>query len=365
MSPKLGIEIRDKIIEAFTNFEDDQVYLIVLNMMLSVVESNYGIFGYITEKDELVLPSFSKEVWEKCQIPDKTQVFPREDWANSNGLWARAIVEGKTLYTNEPLKPPEGHIHMNRAIAVPILFKKKVIGMLSVANKSSDYTKEDVKGLEKFASYVSPILNARLEREHQLKELKRLRKKSSRKSKNVELDDIDKQILRQLYSDGRESKPIIAKNLNMSHTGIQNRIKKLEDSKILKIQGNFNLNYFDIRIAYINIEFATYDYIDEFIDKFSKCPRLLIISRIAGRYHIKLGIIGKSIDDLNSFINYCLLTDKKLINSTEIIFASDLTKPEFLPINLFEVSNQDTPCGRNCLTCEAYVSERCFGCDFL
>ncbi|MEE9376914.1 MAG: hypothetical protein V3V33_02640 [Candidatus Lokiarchaeia archaeon] len=133
----------------------------------------------------------------------------------------------------------------------------------------------------------------------------------------------------------------------------------------MKIQGNINLNSLGIRIAYINIEFSSYDSIDEFIDKFYKCPRIFIISRITGQYHIKFGIIGKSIDDLNSFINYCLLTDKKLIRSTEIIFAPDLTKPEFLPINLFDVHNQDTPCGRNCLNCEAYISERCFGCDFL
>ncbi len=365
MSPKLGIEFRDKIIEVFSEFEDDQVYFKVLNIVLSVIESDYGIFGYITKNDELVLPSFSKEVWKECQIPDKAQIFPREDWANSNGLWARAIVEGKTQYTNQSLKPPEGHIPMSRAIAVPILYQKQVIGMITVANKSSDYTKDDIKGLEKFASYISPILHARLERKHQLKELKKLRKERSKKTKKIGLDNIDKQILRQLYSDGRESKPIIARNLDMSHTGIQNRIRKLEDSNVLKIQGNINLNTLAIRVAYINIEFASYDYINEFLKKFSECPRIFMISRTTGQYHIKLGIIGNSIDDLNSFINYCLLTDKKLINSTEIVFASDLTKPEFLPINLFNINNQDTPCGKNCIKCEAYINERCFGCDFL
>jgi DNA-binding Lrp family transcriptional regulator len=365
MSPKLGIEIRDKIIELFTRFENDQVYTKVLDVILSVIESEYGIFGYIRENGELVLPSFTKDVWERCEIPGKDISFPRGDWADSKGLWARAIVEGKSFRSNQPLNPPEGHIPMNRAIAVPLLYQKRVIGMLSVANKKSDYTKEDVQGLEKFAEYLSPILYTRLEREKQSKELKKFRKEKSKKSKKTELDNIDKQILLQLYLDGRESKPLMAKNLKMSHTGIQNRIKRLIDSKILKIQGNLNLNSLDLRVAYINIEFVKYDSVDKFIDKFIKCPRVFMISRITGHFHLKFGVFGKDIDDLNSFINYCLVDDRKLISSTEITFTSDFSKPEFIPINLFDINNQDTPCGKNCLKCEAYIGERCFGCDFL
>jgi DNA-binding Lrp family transcriptional regulator len=362
MSPKLGIEFRDKIIELFTVYEDNRVYTEVLDIILSVIESQYGIFGYIKGNGDLVLPSFTREVWERCQIPVKDMNFPRRDWTNSNGLWARAIIEGKTLYSNKSLNPPKGHIPMKRAIAVPIKYQNRVIGMLSVANKQSDYTKTDIDGMEKFATYISPILYERLEREKHLKELKKLRKE---KSKKIDLDVIDKQILHQLYIDGRESKPLIAKSLDMSHTGVQNRIKKLEDLGILKIQGNVNLDSLNIRLAYINIEFGKYNYITKFIERFTKCPRVLMISRITGHYHVKFGIIGKSVDDLNSFINNCLLIDREKINSTDITFASDLSKPEFFPINLFNIKNEDTPCSRNCLECEAYMSERCFGCDFL
>ncbi|MFX0034646.1 MAG: GAF domain-containing protein [Candidatus Hermodarchaeota archaeon] len=364
MSPKLGIKIRDKIIETFTRFEDDRVYSKVLTIILSVIESDYGIFGYIKEDGDLVLPSFTKEVWERCEIPSKDIAFPRGDWANSNGLWARSIVQGKTFQSNQPLNPPEGHIPMNRAIAVPLLYQKRVIGMISVANKKSNYTKEDVKGLEKIAEYISPILYARLEGKKQLEELKKLKKKRDWEDKVIKLDNIDKHILLQLHLDGRESKPLMAKNLEMSHTGIQNRIKKLTESNTLKIQGNINFNSLGIRAAYVNIELKNYDYIEKFVSIFTKCPRVFLISRITGRFHLKFGIIGRNIDDLNSFINYCLLVDKNQINSTEIIFASDLSKPEFFPINLFDIDNRDTPCGRNCLRCEAYSNERCYGCNF-
>ena len=49
MSPELGIEIRDKIIEVFTKFEDSRVYPEVLDVILSFIQSDYGIFGYIEE----------------------------------------------------------------------------------------------------------------------------------------------------------------------------------------------------------------------------------------------------------------------------------------------------------------------------
>ncbi|MFX1595322.1 MAG: hypothetical protein ACFFBK_04585, partial [Promethearchaeota archaeon] len=106
MSPKLGIAFRDKIIKIFTESEDEQVYSQVLDFILSVIESEFGIFGYIDENGNLVCPSMTKDVWEKCQIPDKDIIFYREDWINSNAIWARSLIERKTKYSNQSLNPP-------------------------------------------------------------------------------------------------------------------------------------------------------------------------------------------------------------------------------------------------------------------
>lgn len=359
MCPKLGIEVRDKIIETFTIFEDDQVYPKVLDIILDVLDSEYGVFGYIAENGDLICPSMTKDVWEKCQIPDKDIIFPCESWAESKAIWARAIIEKKTLYSNESLRPPEGHIPMIRAIVSPIMYQNNVIGVLEVANKNSDYTEDDVEALDKIASYISPILTSRLERDRQKKELKKVRKKKPK------LDSVDKQILHHLILDGRQSTTTIKNKIELSHTAIQNRIKKLIESGILKIQGNINFNSLDLKVAYVNIELSNYNDIDELINHFELCPRVFLISRITGNYHIKMGIVGKDIDDLNNFFNHCLISDKQQINSSEIIFASDFSKPSFIPLNFFEIDNQNTPCGKNCLECEPYIKERCCGCGIL
>jgi len=367
MSPKLGIEDRDKIIKIFTELEDNQVYSEVLDIILSSINSEYGIFGYIDDNGDLVCPSITKNVWEKCQIPNKDIIFYREDWVNSNAIWARALVEGKTNYSNQPLSPPKGHIPMNRVIVVPIIYRKKIIGILEVANKRSDYTKEDISSLETFAAYISPLLFSRLESMRQKKEISQLKNKKSKREKPIQLDDIDKQIIHQLFLDGRQSNTQIGINLksSMSHTGVQNRIKKLMDSHLLKIQGNINFNLLNTKVAFINVKLQKYDDIDKFINKFKLCPRIFLISKIAGQYHLKIGVIGRNMDDLNDFMNYCLLADTKLINSSEITFSSEISKPEFFPLYFFEINNKNTPCSKNCLECDSFINEKCYGCDFL
>ncbi len=60
------------------------------------------------------------------------------------------------------------------------------------------------------------------------------------------IDDIDQKILNIMYNNGRESLLNIKNtmpeqhHISMSHTGIRKRIKKLEDSKIIKSQVNVN-----------------------------------------------------------------------------------------------------------------------------
>jgi len=64
----------------------------------------------------------------------------------------------------------------------------------------------------------------------------------------MQLDEIDKQIGKELFDNGRISLTTLNKMLFktdrelMSRTGIKKRIIKLRCSEVLKIQGNLNLN---------------------------------------------------------------------------------------------------------------------------
>jgi len=163
------LDTKNQIANIFLTVPDDEMYGEVLQVILKAMRSRYGIFGYIDEQGNLVIPSMTTDIWQKCKVQDKTIVFHPENWG---GIWGRALKERKTLYANRDLHVPEGHIPIVRVIVVPILYRKELIGLLEVANKETDYDEKDKSYLETIANYIAPILNARLERDKQERERK-------------------------------------------------------------------------------------------------------------------------------------------------------------------------------------------------
>lgn len=166
------LTIRNRIADIFLTVPDDDMYTEVLKVMLEVMQSPYGVFGYIDEAGALVVPSMTRHIWDKCEVPDKTFTFPRDKWGDSS--WPRAIREKKANYTNkESVKTPEGHIGIRRHISLPILFRDEVIGLLQVANKETDYKEADFHSLETISGIIAPVLDARLKRARQEEALRR------------------------------------------------------------------------------------------------------------------------------------------------------------------------------------------------
>jgi PAS domain S-box-containing protein len=70
------------------------------------------------------------------------------------------------IFSNETSsKIPEGYIASRRHISVPIIYKEESIGLIHVANKKTDYSREDVEVLKTITSYIAPILHARIQKE--------------------------------------------------------------------------------------------------------------------------------------------------------------------------------------------------------
>jgi PAS domain S-box-containing protein len=165
--------IQLRIANIFNTVHDDAMFNEVLKVNLDVLHSLFGVFGYLNEAGALVVPTMSRQIWDKCQVPDKTIVFPRATWGDSS--WPRAVREKQANYSNEVSnKTPEGHVAVQRHISVPILFDGEVIGLFQVANKATDYTPADLGTLENIARQVAPLLNARLLREQAQMALKKL-----------------------------------------------------------------------------------------------------------------------------------------------------------------------------------------------
>ena len=166
-------KIRNRVLETFLKVPDDRVYGHILNIILDVASSTYGTFGYFNEEGAFVVPYMTGEIyWEQCEIPDKEIVFQRGTFG---GIWGQAIEEKRTLYANEgPFNTPEGHIVIYNTMATPIMYHGEVISAIHLANKPAGYDDEDVRTLDAIAQMIAPVLNARLQRDRQEAERKKI-----------------------------------------------------------------------------------------------------------------------------------------------------------------------------------------------
>jgi len=160
----LEMTTRNKILEIFHAIPDEQVYEELLELILEVFKSKFGTFGYFDQEGSFVIPSMTREIyWEKCQVPEKEIIFKKGTF---HGIWAQAVVEKKTLYSNTgPFNTPQGHIPIKNTLVTPIIYRNRVISSIHLANKETDYDEGDQRFLETIADHIAPVLNARLERD--------------------------------------------------------------------------------------------------------------------------------------------------------------------------------------------------------
>jgi len=156
------LRLRNRIADIFLTRSDTDMFGDVLDVILDVMASKYGFFGYINEDGDMVAPSMTKEIFDECQMHDKDILFPRRDWG---AMWGQTLLEKKTLYANKGLHLPEGHVPLTRRMTVPIIYQEELAGILAIADKETDYDEKDREMLEAIAAHIAPILQARLQRD--------------------------------------------------------------------------------------------------------------------------------------------------------------------------------------------------------
>jgi len=171
---------QSKIAKVFLNYSDIDFYSESLDLILEELNAEFGYFGYIDDKGDLVCPSMTRNIWSRCNVEDKNIIFPRENWEGDRNMWGRSIELKKTICSNKPRDVPKGHLPIKNALIVPIIFQEKVIGQFALANKPNGFNQDDIKFLENVADFVSPILNAKLNKEREKFLRKNLEKRLQR-----------------------------------------------------------------------------------------------------------------------------------------------------------------------------------------
>ena len=153
------------------SFESTQAELeYVIGEILKLTESQYGyIYLYDEEKRRFSLISWSDSVQEACGIKDQQSDCDLD----KTGVWGEAVRQRRPIIINDYDAPndlkkglPQGHIKLKSFMSVPVIIDQKIVAVVGVANKASDYDEDDIR---ETMLLMSDVWNAVTRRETQEK----------------------------------------------------------------------------------------------------------------------------------------------------------------------------------------------------
>lgn len=153
--------VQDLLIQlsALTELPMPQFRDAIIEAMCDLTESEVAYF-YASDMSEeyLTLMGYSKTVMEACQVVTKPALYH----VSETGMWGDAVRERQPIITNDyahsarPSKKgiPQGHVPLIRHMNVPVMVDDRIVAVVGVANKATDYTEDDVYNLNDLMTNV-------------------------------------------------------------------------------------------------------------------------------------------------------------------------------------------------------------------
>lgn len=129
--------------------ETSQEFLdFALHEAIRLTHSKIGyIYHYDEEKKEFSLNSWSRDVMTECSITKPMTCYELE----KTGIWGEAVRQRKPMILNNfdaenHLKKgyPEGHVNISKFMTLPVFKEDKIIAVIGVGNKETDYNDTDL-----------------------------------------------------------------------------------------------------------------------------------------------------------------------------------------------------------------------------
>ncbi|WP_455392108.1 PAS domain S-box protein [[Eubacterium] cellulosolvens] len=157
--PDLPIGIKTELFDIFQIPKNSLMFLRILQTIVKVTDSHYGVFGYVDSDGALVLPAMSMDIWDLYKVSNNKIIIPRKAWV---GIWGRALKEKKIFYTNKQFLPPKRYIPISNGLCVPIVYQDNVLGLFIIGDRKSNIGIQEKTLLHNIATYAAPYLASRL-----------------------------------------------------------------------------------------------------------------------------------------------------------------------------------------------------------
>ncbi|MDQ8202182.1 response regulator [Pelagicoccus sp. SDUM812003] len=135
----------------------------ILNFLVGLFDSESGSCGYFLEDGELVVPDLGKSIWKPLRAESGDTKIAKEHWEKS--ILHPPISECQTTIFQAPCGLPGDAAECEHMVFAPVVDSGKTIAFLLLGRSRSPYSKEEIALLEEIVRFISPVLNARLERD--------------------------------------------------------------------------------------------------------------------------------------------------------------------------------------------------------
>ncbi|MFP4350674.1 MAG: PAS domain S-box protein, partial [Desulfococcaceae bacterium] len=158
-----------------SNYRIETISKQVLNYAKEITGSDHGYVSFIDpENRNNVSYTLTEMLKGGCSVADRRITFPIGEDGEYPCLWGHALNTREPFFTNAPQTHPrsrgvpEGHVPLERFLAVPVMIEGALAGKIALANPKRDYTDSDLNAVERLGEvYALALHRQRFETERE------------------------------------------------------------------------------------------------------------------------------------------------------------------------------------------------------
>lgn len=179
------------------------------------------------------------------------------------------------------------------------------------------------------------------------------------------MDEVDQRLISKLQLDGRTTLKELGKLVGYSSMGIKNRLEGLQERRTLKVSALLNMESLNLTGAIIMIEIESAEAMNNLLERFRNCPRVIHIFTTLSGYNLIALIVAENQSTLESIsVEKCSLRSNEGIRRSEFYPIGKIHYSPFLHVREYLAHKEmtTTPCNVDCGSCQRYQSKKCVGC---